>query len=73
MDIAVEDRFFTALNAVVAARLGAHHTCTLATANAARIPTTINVNSAHQELARLDPIVRKDIESELATWMRADI
>ncbi|WP_424932937.1 hypothetical protein [Amaricoccus macauensis] len=73
MDFAVEDRFYTALSAVISARLGAEHPCAMATANAARSPSSRNVNAAHQELERLDSGIRKEVEQELETWMRGDI
>ncbi len=73
MDIAVEDRFYTALSAVISARLGAEHVCAIATANAARIPSPENVEAAQTELAHLNAHIRKEIEMELETWMRGDI
>lgn len=73
MDIAVEDRFYTALSAVISARVGAEHPCAIATANAARIPSSKNVDEAHAALDRLDPGIRKEVEAELETWMRGDI
>lgn len=72
MDIEVEDRFFTTLNAVISARLGAEHPCAIAAAKAAREPSTPIVRAAHKELNDLDPGVRGEIISELQSWMRPD-
>jgi hypothetical protein len=73
MDIAVEDRFFTALNAVASARLGAHHPCAVAAANAARFPTHANVTKAHDSLARLDGNLREEIITELESWIQTEV
>jgi hypothetical protein len=70
MDLDVEDRYFTALNAVICARLGAEHPCAVAAMNAARMPSSRNFDAAHAELARLDSGIRQEIEAELDRWMR---
>lgn len=73
MEIEVEDRFFTALSSVVAARLGASHPCSIAALTAARDPSTEHIDEAHAELARIDPGIRREIEAELELWMRGDL
>lgn len=69
MDIEVEDRFFTTLNAIVSARLGAEHPCSAAVAKAARDPSVSVVREAHHELNALDTGVRVEIMTELQSWM----
>jgi hypothetical protein len=73
MYLEVEDRYFTALNAVASARLGAEHPCTIAAMNAARVPSSRNLDQAQAELARLDGGIRQEIEAELDRWMREDV
>jgi hypothetical protein len=72
MDIAVDDRYFTALSAVISARLGAEHPCALAATKAARVPKPENVKKARAELDRLDPAIRSELDDELERWMHED-
>jgi hypothetical protein len=72
MDLAVEDRYYTALSAVISARLGAEHPCAVATTKAARVPKPENLKKARAELDRLDPSVRLELDDELERWMHED-
>lgn len=73
MQIVVEDRFFTALNAVAAARLGAEHPCSVAAGRASRYPTYSNRMKAQDALSGLDPVLRKDVVRELESWTNEDL